>query len=288
MSKLRTLKIILYCLLIIIIGSTTASSSEPLPESDHPYANSFEKTWTINKPGVDQIRLHFENIELNSNDFLYVLDKYDNVLETHSLSWDLSSQSNADRNFWTDWYTGDTLKVRLVTDDSITGYGFKIDDIDTRSSVNRSSDSLPESDHPYANNYKNTWTIEKPGADQIRLHFENIEISNDYLYILDKYDNVLETYSWRPTAQRDLWTDWYTGDTLKVNFATDSSGTDYGFKIDNLETRLNKTRSPSENTDNSKPTEAIEIQSNDKNEGGTSSDTKQTSSFRGSQIRILT
>ena len=261
MSKLHILKIISCCLLIIIIGSISASSSEPLPESDHPYANNFERTWTVNKSGADQIRLHFENIEIGSYDDLDLLDKYDNVLRTYN--W-----PTAELNLWTDWYTGDTLKVRLVTDNSGTSYGFKIDDVDTRSSIYKSNDSLAESNHPYANNFEKIWTINKSGADQIRLHFENIEIASyDDLYLLDKYDNVLNIYNW-PTKERNLWTDWYTGDTLKIRLVTDGSGIDYGFKTDKLETRLNGTNRSSENIGTSKST-GSEVQSNYAKTGGT-------------------
>ena len=67
----------------------------------------------------------------------------------------------------------------------------------------------------------------------MRLHFENLDLADtsDKLVLYDKYDNKLMTYSYWQSS-KDFWTEWYTGDTLKVKLITDSSGTAYGFKID--------------------------------------------------------
>ncbi|KKH45797.1 hypothetical protein [Methanosarcina sp. 1.H.A.2.2] len=232
MSRVSILKIILCCLLIIINGCTSASSSECLAESDHPYANNFVDTWPdISESGANQIRVHFENIDLASYDKLILYDKYDNKLVTYNYG-------NTGKDFWTEWYTGDTLKVKLVTDNSYTAYGFKIDKIEFRSDVSTSNNSLPESYHPYANNFEYTWPdISKPGATQIRLHFENLDLASyDKLILYDKYDDKLVSYNYGNTG-KDFWTEWYTGDTLKVKLVTDNSKTGYGLKIDEVEGR---------------------------------------------------
>lgn len=39
---------------------------------------------------------------------------------------------------------------------------------------------------------------------------------------------------------QDFWTEWYTGDTLKVKLVTDSSGTANGLIIDKTETRMDE------------------------------------------------
>ena len=58
-----------------------------------------------------------------------------------------------------------------------------------------SAELLVESNHPYANNYLNTWTISEPGASQIRIHFEKIDLkSGDYVKILDEDGNYLVVY----------------------------------------------------------------------------------------------
>ncbi|BAW29384.1 hypothetical protein SAMN02910340_01863 [Methanosarcina thermophila] len=65
MSNISILKIVLCCLFIVTCIPTALA--EPLAESDHPYANNFEYTWTISEPGADQIRLHFEYLKLAQN-----------------------------------------------------------------------------------------------------------------------------------------------------------------------------------------------------------------------------
>ncbi len=135
-------------------------------------------------------------------------------------------------------------------------------DTSTSNNFVTESNSLAESDHPYANNYKNTWTISESGAKQIRLHFEYLKLAKtqfsrgtsvgyDTLILLDKYDNVLATYgrSYGGVNLQDFWTEWYTGDTLKVKLITDSSGTANGFIIDKTETRMDETSEPSEFVD---------------------------------------
>lgn len=265
MSRKLVIKIIFCVILILINGCTSASSSESLPESDHPYANNFKYPWTVSEPGAAQIRLHFEYIQLASDedlafegyDKLILLDKYDNKLGSYG-SYD-GVNSN---DLWTEWYTGDTLKVKLITDSSRTDYGFKIDKVETRpekiiadehsdeSNSSEESESLPESDSPYANNFANTWTVNEPGADQIRLHFEYIQLAYDEDLMFEGYDKVilldennreLKKYgSYDGVNYQNFWTDWYKGDTLKIKFTTDGSRTDYGFKIDDVDTRSNE------------------------------------------------
>lgn len=92
-------------------------------ESDHPYSNYFDHTWTISKPGASWIKVHFTYIEVETNyDYLYVYDYAGNTL--HKLTGTYSSGG------WTATSNGDTIKVRLVTDYSVTKWGFKIDMIE--------------------------------------------------------------------------------------------------------------------------------------------------------------
>ena len=105
-----------------------------------------------------------------------------------------------------EWYTGDTLKVKLVTDSSGTANGFIIDKTETRTDTTASKNSLTESDSLASltilmQTTMNTWTISEPGADQIRLHFEYLKLAqnqrinfHDKLILYDKYDNVLKIY----------------------------------------------------------------------------------------------
>jgi PKD repeat protein len=221
--------ILICCFLISVITCNIASSAESLPESDHPYANNFKYTWPeISEPGATQMRLHFTKMDLAYYDKLILLDKDGYELARYSYT--------SGENFWTPWYTEDTIKVRLETDGSSTAYGFKIDKVETRTNMAPPSD-LPESYHDYANNFKYTWPeISKPGATQMRLHFARMDLGYaDYLSILDKYGDKLTYYHY--INEKDFWTPWYTEDSMKVRLETGESGTAYGFKIDKVETR---------------------------------------------------
>ena len=103
----------------------TAASTDYFIESDHPYANNFEYTWpAISQPGATQMRLHFTKVDLANYDNLILIDKDGKQLGQ------LKYEKKED--YWTSWYTGDTLKIKLQTDGSYTGYGFKIDQVETR------------------------------------------------------------------------------------------------------------------------------------------------------------
>jgi hypothetical protein len=91
-------------------------------QSAHPYVNSYDYTWTITKSGATQIRVYFEYIATEANyDYVYVLTSSGTQL--HKIS---GSQSA----YWSSYATGDTIKIRLTSDSSVTGNGFKITQID--------------------------------------------------------------------------------------------------------------------------------------------------------------
>jgi hypothetical protein len=97
----------------------STSLANVLAESPHPYPNNYDQTWTISQAGAGQIRVHFTQLDVESNwDYVYIYDGNNNLITTYTGSY---------RDMWTDNVTGDTIKVRLVSDYSVTGYGFTID-----------------------------------------------------------------------------------------------------------------------------------------------------------------
>jgi hypothetical protein len=112
-----------------------------LAESDHPYENDFEKTWNVSEPGAAEIRLHFKDLQLaksidyDDSDKLFILDRYGNIVETYGGHSGIDSQ-----DFWTDWYKGDKLSVKLVTDKTRPCYGFIVDKMDFKMDESIASD----------------------------------------------------------------------------------------------------------------------------------------------------
>ena len=186
------------------------------------------------------MRLHFAKLDLSSDhsDKLIILDKDGNELL------DYTALKEPREDFWTEWYAGNTLKVILITGETNTAYGFKIDQIETRMDMAPDS-SLPESYHPYANNFVYTWpAISVSRATQMRLHFAKLDLSSDpsdKLIILDENGKKLNIYTGLTGSLEDFWTDWYAGNTLKVKLETDGATIGYGFKIDQIETRIDST-----------------------------------------------
>jgi subtilisin family serine protease len=94
-------------------------------ESAHPYANGFDQTWTITREGYNNIAIHFVNITLetipdggDTTDRIYVYDQNNNTIAIYK---------GVISNVWTPFSEGDTIYVRLVSDSSVTDYGFQID-----------------------------------------------------------------------------------------------------------------------------------------------------------------
>jgi hypothetical protein len=97
-----------------VIGSYNLSTP-------HDYANNFDKTWTVSKPGSVAIKLHFSKFATEKRyDTVSIMDKNGNVVATYDGSVE---------PFWTVAVPGDTVKIRLKTDSSVTAYGFDIDKI---------------------------------------------------------------------------------------------------------------------------------------------------------------
>ena len=90
-------------------------------ESDHDYLPSTNKVWTITKPGVVGIRLHFSKIMTEAKyDFVSVLDSKDNVI---------MKLDGKGSNIWSPLIEGDTVKVKFTSDSMVNDWGFAIDRI---------------------------------------------------------------------------------------------------------------------------------------------------------------
>ncbi|MBK9092476.1 MAG: SBBP repeat-containing protein [Anaerolineae bacterium] len=106
-----------------LIGSVTVSLT-CLAESQHPYANHFDYTWTITNPDIHASgsRVHFSRVETESCcDQVRVLDQNGNIIQ--SVTGDYPS------GLWSDPVPGRVVKVRLTTDYSVTRWGFCADTI---------------------------------------------------------------------------------------------------------------------------------------------------------------
>ncbi len=95
-----------------------------------------------------------------------------------------------------------------------------------------------ESAHPYSNNIDTVYTITgHPDATRIRVHFEELSLEQDMDFILieNADSEVVQTLT---GSASDVWSEWVTGNTLKIHMVTDEFVSDYGFYVDGYETDL--------------------------------------------------
>lgn len=111
--------------------------------------------------------------------------------------------------------------------------------------VNVTDWSKLESDHDYIDNMSKLWVYKVDGAKSIKIHFDNksaTESGYDYIYVLDSSNRIIEKYtggSGSILSPSDK-TVTVEGDILKIYLVTDSSASDYGFKVDKAEITYNK------------------------------------------------
>ena len=123
-------------------------------QSPHFYPNNYDREWWISSSNAAYIRVHFETLDLENNyDYLYLGD-------TEIDSFYYQALTGYRTNFWSDWIpvlNDNRIYLNLETDSTITGWGFRIDQIQ----VMRYSD--PHYLNPYdsipnnpSNNYLDT------------------------------------------------------------------------------------------------------------------------------------
>lgn len=88
-------------------------------ESSHPYENDYDESWTINKAGAKSISITFsEDTEVEYGyDYIYIYDQNNNEVGCYTGN-ALASKTIT--------VSGDTVKIRLKTDEGGVYYGFSI------------------------------------------------------------------------------------------------------------------------------------------------------------------
>ncbi|MCL5742391.1 MAG: M12 family metallo-peptidase, partial [Acidobacteria bacterium] len=106
-------------------GGGEGGSGSGLPESDHPYANNTDKTWTYTLPqGAASLNVTFDSrtsVE-PGYDFIYISDANGTPISGSPFTG--ASLSNR-----TISVPGATVKIRLTSDSSTVDYGFKVTSI---------------------------------------------------------------------------------------------------------------------------------------------------------------
>ncbi|MCB1045453.1 MAG: hypothetical protein KDC35_21095 [Acidobacteria bacterium] len=111
-------------------GGTPEWHYEALVEqTPHNYANNKTYEFTYSNPSATQVGIHFEKLYTEANyDFLYVYDQ--NGTQLYKVSGNLISSGAGNAFGRTDGWVvinGNSIRIRLVTDYSVTKYGYKTD-----------------------------------------------------------------------------------------------------------------------------------------------------------------
>lgn len=96
-------------------------SADDCIESEHNYSNNTDSTWTIYKPNAKSIEVLFSSATYLENhcDYIYIYDS-EELIGSYTYN-SLASKTIV--------VLGDTVRIRLITDSSVTYYGFSITDI---------------------------------------------------------------------------------------------------------------------------------------------------------------
>ena len=97
-------------------------SEEDCVESAHPYNDDADESWTIYKKDADRIVITFSNTTetMANRDYIYLYDKNGEEIGKYS------GTELADKKITV---LGDTVKIRLVSDEDYTLFGFSLSDI---------------------------------------------------------------------------------------------------------------------------------------------------------------
>lgn len=95
-----------------------------------------------------------------------------------------------------------------------------------------------ESEHNYANNCDQTWTLNKPNAQSVAVTFSldtYVERGYDFIYIYDANDALIGKYTGNELAGKRIVV---LGDTVKIRLTSDGSNTGFGFAFSKVETNI--------------------------------------------------
>lgn len=94
----------------------------------------------------------------------------------------------------------------------------------------RKTEQTLSTEHPYADKFKQEWTLTVDGASEISLYFSRFELENNYDFV-ELYDQNGKLVQKLTGNNDDSFSNPVPGNTVKIVFTTDDSQTKHGFDI---------------------------------------------------------
>jgi hypothetical protein len=162
-------------------------------ESPHNYPDNYDNIWTINVPGAEWIKVHFYRYDVEKRyDYVHLYDE--NGVRK-------ASYTGLKYNIWSTTIYGETVYVRLISDYSVTKWGFKIDQIQYEGAAPPPTDTTPPTVAITAPS--NGATIDGDVTVAISAS-DNVGVTGRYLSIDNgAYFAVGTTYTWDTTTVAD-------------------------------------------------------------------------------------
>lgn len=212
-------------------GWTALRLAEPA-ESSHPYEAELglEQAQVVRAPkGAAELRLYFDRLEVERGyDSVEVLDGAGEVVQSFTGRY----------RGWSETISGDEARVALVSDYSVSGFGYRITAIQYRVAPSEGEwvtvELGPEAirtQHPYRANTRKKWTVQAaPGTERVRLRFEGFDTERgyDFVYLYDGYGRQVATYTGR---LGDFVSAEVPGSAATVELVTDYSVQRHGFEV---------------------------------------------------------
>lgn len=151
--------------------------SSALFETSHPYRNRESQVYTVTHPGASEIRVKLEGFDLENG--------YDYVKVSTPEGGSAIHYTGKLGSFWTASIPGASARIELVTDYSVTRYGFRIAGYAAKSDGQawETKTFVWESRHPYKNHEYQVVEIAEPRAVKMKLLFGHLETEEGYDFV---------------------------------------------------------------------------------------------------------
>ncbi len=204
-------------------------------ESAHPYGDNLgvdDEVQTVRAPFEAQsMRIHFGLLRTERG--------YDHVVIRDMEGREIQRLTGNFRG-WSDEIPGNAAQVSIVSDYSVTAWGFSINGVQYRRAEptegewiaqTLGDDQAIRTAHPYANSFRQKWTITAiPEAQRIRVHFTGFDTERGYdvVALYDGNGRQVATYTGR---RGDFTSVEVGGNVVTIELITDYSVRRYGFDV---------------------------------------------------------